>query len=290
MTKVLEQLKELSEAENSSKNNQGQVSGLISRLEDCESTFPVKISDYITELPFQHGFVDEKIEKQEKLKEAVYSKIQEAGGPSLRNSYECKQEGLIDLLDTLATLEYPQLDISFLSMSGAEFNAERGLAYPMFGVFNLSKSDLHIEFYPRKNNNPFRNFEARFTPDMNYQIKKNLIQSFYKGKIEFYKPDSSGFYVEFKEGTSTNRYTLDTHLSTLIPSEVRREIDKSREIFKDEDIYFVAESDWQIHSEPKQDPLIIGEVNDHFYLITNFNMTPAEKFIAENYSARIKIK
>lgn len=80
-----------------------------------------------------------------------------------------------------------------------------------------------------------------------------------------------------------NFYRLRAEYNGLIPDEVRAKIDAARIDFNPDRIFILAEGpDWRMDRVvvPRADPLVLGFANDHFWLIAEYETSPAEEYVS----------
>lgn len=85
---------------------------------------------------------------------------------------------------------------------------------------------------------------------------------------------------------------LSTAFRGLIPAEARQAIRQAQGEFKE--VFLIAEAmQWELRKKPvpqprraNPDPLVVGYDGENFWLVTSFDLTPLEKFVEGNFSAR----
>lgn len=207
-----------------------------------------------------------------------------------------------------AEYTYPKIFPEFLMMhNNGEFGMQIGtylyrilkkegiqIQVPKFGIYSLKDNEMKINF----------GFSSNFLGDycLSYLVEKPNIPVKLQNKFA----ESSGLFknlgklfsewnVERKVGKKWKRIgklTLSSKLNALIPSEVKENIAKAKEVF-DNQIWFIAETkpeEWALGEykpEPKivEDPLVIGHLSGDFYYIDKFNTTPMEDYVNREFTS-----
>lgn len=149
--------------------------------------------------------------------------------------------------------------------------------FPRLAVFSLDSPEFEISYVGKRSEWFDRlAWKSRITPKLPHDM------------AQCYSDVTKRLAVTAKKSRKTTR--LRATFSGLIPEEARKQIIQAREIFSQ--IFIVAEvKQWDLEQSviPRPtDPLVVGYDGKHFWLVTAFDPTSLEEFIARNFCAKVK--
>lgn len=160
--------------------------------------------------------------------------------------------------------EFREIDMSFLSMTVKQQSVLP--IVPKFSIFHVFGDDIFSLWLRR---------EGFLVCGSTLSNKK--LEKFF---IDVYKTIG-------KQSTNFSINRLISKFIGIIPSEIKDSIKEHKSKF--DNLYLVKEADnWTFKSEPipqppSPDPLIIGEKNNKYYLISQFDLTNIEKYIVSEF-------
>jgi hypothetical protein len=96
------------------------------------------------------------------------------------------------------------------------------------------------------------------------------------------------FFIDSYRFLQTSGFKISTFFTEVLPVETRNQIQTAQRMFDEEDIYIIAEAQNWIFEEPARmrDPLVVAitEDNGKGYLIDQFYPTPAEDYVAREFT------
>lgn len=193
---------------------------------------------------------------------------------------------------------YARLDTSFLSMRNTlDYEGEK-MIVPRFTVHPYKDSGNVRAFVDFK----IDYFDSDRGVSVSFNSPNGLPEIFEKGLLKTVEGFSE---AEFFEARRSYQLSLDKklrkkygnmlvpgHVSRLtagflglMPVEVKKQIDEAKPFF-DTELYLIKETnpdEWNA-SVVSIDPLVVGLFNEQAYLITRFDTTPIEEYVAREFS------
>jgi hypothetical protein len=190
-------------------------------------------------------------------------------------------------------LEYPTLNTSFLSMhniinaEGQEIQAPKFSVYPVY-----SGNKFSIMFYlgsgiHKVNAEIFNDYRYHY-PDSHLAdvgkeplLKEPLLKSLEIGKLQ--RED----FRRYKKVGRGHSFKIESKFNGIIPDLTKQKIKESEKFFDKDKVYLIAETkpeEWNVILLSK-DPLVAGVKYDKCYLIDQFNTTPLEGLVSEEFSS-----
>lgn len=159
---------------------------------------------------------------------------------------------------------YPRLDAKFLSMK--RHDKQWGCDLPRFAMFDLSQPRFevhaHADYYNRRD-------YVVSTP--------HCFQEFFDGKS----------MIEAARKYYSRTYEMDVKVTAtfngVLPTEVRDMVRDIREKF--DHIYLIGEAEFKVNSEVAvtSAPLVVGEKDGAFWVITVFDATPSTDYVEREF-------
>ncbi len=220
--------------------------------------------------------------------------------------------------------KYPEIDLSFLTKSYDKKVGERKIigffdskkedvcikipafsVYPFYGEDNKFSIDYQLGYWDETISH-----KTKFALIINFsnptprKIQDFLIKSMTKefnifatnyylhigGRVNehwLYLKEKSDFPQNLRYSNGINK-TLTSQFNGIIPQKVKEKVEKSKEYFRKDDIFMIAETkpeEWNVE-ELKRDPLVIGMKDEKAYIISHFNCTPLENLVKDVYAGR----
>ncbi len=222
------------------------------------------------------------ISQEEANIEKMLSELKEA-------NLESEKYFVRDLENRLISTKYSPINLSFLEMSSklkvneSKFKGE--LTVPRFTVYDFyGSNEFSISFLgdiPSTTTIKFPYFK-------NLNLQKYFLKLYQNEGFDVKKSHLSDSGIEInhkgKERNSPyDRIDIKTQFIGLIPSQIKENVNESKEYFDGNEIYLIMETrpeQWNVEFIAN-DPLIIGTKNDEAYLINHFNTTNLENLLKD---------
>jgi len=254
-------------------------------------------------------FVNKPNQNKEKLAEILRT-VSLLGGPEGTNALPYEQKPLELLCIEGANHAYPKLDLSFLSSSQEVVLKEGKFALPRFSIYplhNEQKFSVEIHAWKIQSEKPWYKRgpapDPLYNADVNFSVpfifSNHLIKS-----VEFSKHGNPKYWEHRKQyqynfhdmkipADTIAKYRVEkgyalsfsTSVQLLFPETAREEIEKAEKLFKQDELYFIAESkpeDWNV-TRVLKDPLIVGVKGKTCHYIHKFMATELEKLVSREF-------
>lgn len=136
---------------------------------------------------------------------------------------------------------------------------------PVFAVFSLTSPIMSLTRRVTRSGWP-RRWESSVTPKL-----PEAIERIYR--------------VHVTNKSRDCQVTMTARFNGVFPQEVREKIIKATSVFKQKDIFVIAEVNWntKITPLPKPDPLVVAWDGQALRLIAQFDLTPIEKYFVKEF-------
>jgi|SRR3989344_526002 len=250
----------------------------------------LELEDYVTEVD---GL------REDKAKAQKVAELDKIISEMLESALPVERLPLLRLEQQRIALEYPLLDLSFLSMSNDVQINGKSTPLPRFGIyryfqftsrpFNPNPNPNRFSIYYRLSSSAVVEFGMGNEPVSDF-IVKSFIGAVFPGE-QIVGKDCEGRHVvslpreKFGEYQHLHNMQVYSEFNGLIPLETKQKVERSKILFGNE-VYIIGEikpEDWNVQVMPK-DPLIIGiKEHDKVYLVDHFNTTPLENYVSQEF-------
>lgn len=245
------------------------------------------LTSYVHRLP---DATDERARKVDALIDSV-------GGAVGTNALDVERSPLQMLL--AERNEYPQIDLSFLSMHSVVPSRAINFHLPKFSVYKSHENGFHqrftIDYFHKPHNFYYYiNFDSsghEHGPQLGELIGKNIVKSsnYYKFSKNYMLRREDGRTYIFDNLTGFNPFyfsaVFTTEFNGIIPKTTKQNLREARKIFGEE-VYLIAETkpeEWNA-SVVYTDPLLIGVAKDRAFLVDHFDTTTLENYVVDEFT------